>query len=275
MGGGLSAIFSGRRGRLLETGQITSYGEPDDGLEQKGRAKAYDILTSGQYNGTADIDLVHVAVATIAFAATTPGTITDSGNDLAMFKTGETIVISGSGSNDGVYTVSQGNVAGTIRTNEATIFEAAGATVSIAKREAHSNNCVRELNTGLMWSRYTSYTYGIMGTDSYGKMPWTGQLYDIFQYCLAANAASLGGFTDWQVPNRKELCSLSVLENTDGEPDTVTFPSWPTGAGASTWSSSTAKGDTAYAYVYECNIRALITYRAKTASHYCILVRGR
>ena len=140
---GLTGIFGGKRGRLLQTGQLTQYsGELDDGFYQRGLPKRYTVLTVGQYAGTSNIDLIHVTDTDISFAATTPGTINQVGAGLAMFKTGETIVVSGSALNDGVYTVSTGNVAGTIRTTEATLLEAAGATVSIAKREAHSNECV-------------------------------------------------------------------------------------------------------------------------------------
>jgi len=67
----------------------------------------------------------------IAFAATTPGTITDTGNGLAFVQTGDTIIVSGSADNEGTYVVSTGNVAGTIRTTEATTLEAAGDTITI------------------------------------------------------------------------------------------------------------------------------------------------
>ena len=216
-----------RAGVLLKTGQLTQYSsELDDGFYQAGLLKRYEILTTGSQSGTVNIDLIHLTVATIDFEATTPGTINDSGADLAMFKTGETIVVSGSGSNDGVYTVSTGNVAGTIRTTEPTLLEAAGATVSIAKREAHSNECVQDLVTGRMWSRYTSAQYATMGTGGDGLMPWTGQVYDIFQYAAVANAASLGGYADWRIPNSVEIHSLSDFESLTWSPDLTAFPTW-------------------------------------------------
>ena len=265
MGGGLSAIFSGRRGRLLKTGQTTQYSsELDDGYYEKGRAKSYTVLTTGGYSGTVNIDLIHVTAATIAFAATTPGTITDSGNALAMFKDGETLIITGSASNDGTYTVSTGNVAGTIRTTEATLLEEAGETVSIAKREAHSNNCVLDMNTGLMWSRYTS-SVSPMGTAGDGTMPGTGQLYDIFQYAAAANVASLGGYTDWQVPNKFELISLIHPKL----PDSSAFPSsW----NCRIWSSSADEATITYYVRFDLGI--LPSGVAPTAPYVCALVRG-
>lgn len=74
---------------------------------------------------------VHLSDTSIAFAATTPGTITDTNNNLAQFETGNVIVVRGSADNDGTYTVSTGGVAGTLRTTEATVLGAAGPTISI------------------------------------------------------------------------------------------------------------------------------------------------
>lgn len=257
--------------RLLKTGQTTQYsGELDDGYYEMGVAKRYQVRTVGQYSGTSNLDLIHLTAATIAFAATTPGTITDSGNGLAMFKTGETIIITGSGSNDGTYTVSTGGVAGTIRTTEATLLEAAGATVSIAKREALSNNCVLDQNTGLMWARYTSAENATMGTGGDGLMPWTGQLYDIFQWCAAANAASLGGYADWRVPNDIELINLRNMEVPNALPDAVAFPSWPAGY---VWSATTCPSNTSSAmdvYSYDGDVY----YHTKSTAYYSALVRG-
>ena len=227
-------------------------------------------MTTGAKSGTSNIDLVHLTVTSIAFAATTPGTITDTNNQLAMFKTGETIVITGSASNDGVYTVSTGGVAGTIRTTEATVLEAAGAPISIAKREAHSNNCVLDDNTGLMWSRYTSAEYATMGSGGDGKMEWTGFLYDIFQYAAAANAASLGGYADWRVPNDFELNQLRNMEAPDALPDAVAFPSWPA---SYVWSATTRPNSTSYA-MYVVFSNGFVYYTSKATAYYSALVRG-
>ena len=265
-------VYGSRRGRLLKTGQTTQYsGEMDDGHYERGLAKSYIVYIAGQYLGTSDIDLIHVTDTTIAFAATTPGTITDTNNQLAMFKTAEVIVITGSASNDGTYNVSTGNVAGTIRTTEATLLEGAAATVSIAKREAHSNECVLDQNTGLMWSRYTSAQYATMGTGGDGNMPWHLQLYDIFQYCAAANTASLGGYADWRIPNVFELLSIVNQEAPTAVPDAATFPSWP--STGSFWISSTAASLTTSAlYVSYDDVE--VARAAKTVATKCALVRG-
>ena len=59
--------------------------------------------------------------------------IADTGKGVARFQTGDRIQVSGSTSNDGIYTVATGNVAAQIVTSEALgLTEAAGDTVTIA-----------------------------------------------------------------------------------------------------------------------------------------------
>jgi hypothetical protein len=135
-----------------------------------GRPKSYAVLTTGQYSGTKNVDLIHYTAATIAFVAGTKK-ITDSANGLAIFKAGDLIPVTGSASNNGVYTVVTGNVAGEIVVAEALADEAAGASVSIAKRESKSNNCVLDNNTGLMWLRDPSNYPAKMGASD-GKLLW-------------------------------------------------------------------------------------------------------
>ena len=67
---------------------------------------------------------------TISFDATTKE-IRDSGNGMAIFKTGGVVRVIGSASNDGSYTVVTGNVAAKVVVSEAIVTEAAGATVTI------------------------------------------------------------------------------------------------------------------------------------------------
>lgn len=310
-------------GLPLQTDQTTCYSIGDDGDYEAGLAKGYRILTLGGFSGNSNIDVPHYAGTGIAFAATTPGTITDTDNGLVTFLTADTIVVKGSASNDGVYTISTGAVAGTIRTTEATVLEAAGAVMKIYKRAALSNNCVFDRRTGLWWARYTSdilklgeasdgkldwydaagscfelhaaaadlqmiastYTLRIVGgagevavydvgdpivcsgfADADNNLPnWviqsvtvagadldlvlgptdSNKLADlaseaaggnrdikqvcrgIFGYVAAANAASLGGHTNWRIPNDEELASLRVMEAPTAQPDTTAFPGWP------------------------------------------------
>ena len=187
-GGGWIRVGIPPKGNLYKTGQLTCYAIGDDGDRQTGIAKRYQINTTGQYAGTVNVDEPEYAAATIAFAATTPGTITDTANLLATFLTGDTIRIRGSGLNDGIYTISTGGVAGTIRTTEATVAEAAGAYITICKRATHSSNTVIDLNSRkrLEWARYVQT--GKVGLASDGKLCW----YDATKcYTLHPAAADL------------------------------------------------------------------------------------
>lgn len=354
-------VFGQRRARLLKTGQTTCYHVGDDGDVEAGLSKDYYVLTTGQYNGTVNLDVPSYANNGIAFAATTPGTITDTGAGLAHVLTGDTIVVKGSGLNDGVYTVSTGGVAGTIRTTEATLLEAAGAYVKIYKRAAHSNNCVLDRRTGLMWSRYTSNGEKV-GAASTGILNWydattcftlhpaaadlqmiaasntlrivggAGEIAryhvgdivvcsgfanaannlpgyyvvsvtvngadldivlnpinnvlvteaaagarniklvcrSIFGYCAAANAVSLGGYTDWRVPTDIELSNLRNMETPNALPNAVAFPGWPT---AYIWSSATQPNSTTDARVVRF-LNGYVVYYTKGSVYVVGLVRG-
>lgn len=105
-----------------------------------------------------------------------------------------------------------------------------------AKVEAHSNNCVQNNVTGLMWSRTVSGPN--VGPTNNGRLPWTtnGAGEGIYTYIAAANAAGLAGYADWRVPNAFELYSLTNTEAPNGMPDAVAFPAWPTWL---IWSSTT------------------------------------
>ena len=110
-----------------------------------------------------------------------------------------------------------------------------------------------------------------MGTGGDGKMPWTGQLYDIFQWCAAANTASLGGYADWRVPNDMELITLRVMEAPLALPDPVAFPSWP--ATVPVWTGTTRASNTAYAQYVLFN-QGIMNNSTKATLYLCVLVRG-
>ena len=143
--------------------------------------------------------------------------------------------------------------------------------MSIAKREALSNNCVRDERTGLTWARYTSAENAVMGTGGDGKVPWTGELYDIFQWCAAANTASLGGYADWRVPNVDDLGSLKNWEAATAAPDSTAFPSWNTTGRY--WCSTTLPSVTTNAPSIGFG-DGRTQGAAKTTAYFCALARG-
>lgn len=142
--------------------------------------------------------------------------------------------------------------------------------MSIAKRESLSNNCAQDLVTGLMWSRYGSFSNAKMGAASNGLIPVTGQLYDIYQWCTAANAASLGGYTDWRIPNMFELVGLLDMEAPNPRPDTAVFPDIPANY---VW-TSTSRPDSTTSGAAVSFATGFVSLAAKTTAYYAMLVRG-
>ena len=253
---------------LLKTGQTTQYNsELDDGYYEKGVAKAYTINTTGAQSGTTNVDLAHLISDTGAFTAADK-TYTDAGK-CGVFKAagGETIVVTGSASNNGTFTTVSAT-ANTVVFVEAITDEADAPMTTFAKREAMSNNTVLDNNTGLTWLRYVNLKMGIAGA---GTMPWTGQLYDIFAYCAAANAVSLGGYTDWRIPNINEIYSLMGMEAPQGIPNATAFPAGFTG---NIWSSTTRPGSTSSALLWNGASEGRAAGALKTTAYNAVLVRG-
>lgn len=182
----------------LKTGQTIEYGSGtgfDDGFFEKGMARAYTVLTTGQYSGSTNITIN-------------------------------------------------------------------------AKTDVHSNNCVYDNNTLLMWSR--NAVNASVGPTSNGFLPWTtnGSNEGIFTYVAAANAAGLSGYSDWRIPNYLEFFSL--VDVVTIVPDSVAFPAWP---GAVMWTSTTRNAVTANAYTFSFS-NGIHSFAVKTTTLYTALVRG-
>jgi len=138
------------------------------------------------------------------------------------------------------------------------------------KTDVHSNNCVYDRRTKRMWSRYVS---GSVGTGSNGKLPWTTDVngQGIYAYVAAANAAKLGGYSDWRIPNDLELVNLRDMEQPTAAPNATAFPSWPTSDYV--WSSTTRPSSTASAmFVYFGN--GSVDSSDKATAYFVSLVRG-
>ena len=107
--------------------------------------------------------------------------------------------------------------------------------------DAHTNACVFDKVTGLMFNR--EQTPLIYGTGAQGLL-WddtAGADEDIFKYCDQANLSALSNFIDWRVPNIEELYSLFNLEKNPSIPNITAFPVWPT---PNIWSSTTSSNNT-------------------------------
>ncbi len=270
----MGMILTMRRGLLLKTGQTIQYGgELDDGYYRKGLDPSLTVLTTGQYAGTFNIDLAHyVSGAGAVTFNNTLKTIVDTGAGLAIFKTND-VITTDDADNPGPFTVTTGNVAGTITCTGATFVDKTPAgTITIKKREAHANSCVYDRRTKLYWSRTVA---ALMGPASDGRMPWTGQLYDIFAYAAAANAgAGLAGYADWRVCNTREWNSIKTWSLAGGGyagPDPIAFPGF---VADFVWTSTTDPSGAAVRMMLHNTINYGETPAAVAALDYVMLVRG-
>jgi len=138
------------------------------------------------------------------------------------------------------------------------------------KTDLISNNCVYDQRTKLMWSRYPSDGLGPAGD---GRMPWTtdGNGHGIFAFVAAANAALLGGYSDWRIPNIQEIFTIMNFEAPTALPNTTSFPDWP--ATDYIFSSTTHVANTAAAYAFYCGNGHCVGQN-KTDPFWVPLVRG-
>jgi len=104
--------------------------------------------------------------STIAFVAATKK-ITDGANGLAIFKTGDTIAITGTASNNGLYTVVQGSAAGEIVVSQSLKDEAVGPSVSI-NSVTTSGLTSLSVPVGTL-AENTKYYWHVRYQDSYGN----------------------------------------------------------------------------------------------------------
>ena len=138
-----------------------------------------------------------------------------------------------------------------------------------SKIENHTNNCVLDNNTGLIWSRTLS-------GPNLGQLPYTttgsgGTQEGIYPYKIYANLASLSGYTDWRIPNINEL--LSIMNWQNAVPDSNYFNIQND---SFVWSSTNAPQNlTTRAQVIQwgTSYSHIINY-LKTAIQFVLLVRG-
>lgn len=187
-----------------------------------------------------------------------------------LLKTGQTTSYgSGSGVDDGALEL---GVAKSYTVLTAGQYSGATNITVNSKTDAHSNACVLDNNTGLMWSRKLS---GSVGPSSTGTLPWTttgsgGTAEGIFPYLAAANAAALAGYSDWRVPNVYELVSIADYETGNALPDATAFPVW---SSANVWTSTTQPNVTTNGYQVSF-LTGGAGGNAKTNNFLCALVRG-
>ncbi len=91
---------------------------------------------------------------------------------------------------------------------------------------------------------------------------------EAINYC--ENTLALGGHTDWRLPNKKELLSITDHSRYDPTIDTSVFTNT---ASSNYWSSTTSANDTESVWVVHFD-SATSNYHYKTEDYYVRCVRG-
>ena len=129
---------------------------------------------------------------------------------------------------------------------------------SAPKVEVHftdnGNGTISDHFTGLMWQK-------VPATDT---LTWEKAI----QY---AEKLSLAGFSDWRLPNIKELNSINDESKNAPSVNTGLFSGVKSGR---YWSSTTQKGQTANAWFIDFQNFGLTSYFAKSKGYYTICVRN-
>ncbi|MDD5011978.1 MAG: DUF1566 domain-containing protein, partial [Phycisphaerae bacterium] len=107
-----------------------------------------------------------------------------------------------------------------------------------------AGNLTTDNGTGLMWVADHAAIGTVGGYNFASTMSWSDALLAV----TALNSAAYGGYSDWRLPNIKELQSIVDYGRVGPAIDTTYFPN---AQSYSYWSSTTLAGGTVYAwYVY-------------------------
>jgi hypothetical protein len=106
----------------------------------------------------------------------------------------------------------------------------------------HTDGRVVDLATGLMWAQCAEGLSGARcATGSAEQLNWQ-------QALQRAADSTFAGYSDWRLPNRKELDSLVERRCYDASIDATAFPNTPS---KGFWSSSPSAGVSEHAWVVE------------------------
>ena len=120
--------------------------------------------------------------------------------------------------------------------------ESIPASTPDSQLQDNSDGTVTDTKTGLMWKQCVE---GLSGPDCASGSAKTFTWQQALQQAQAVNSGSFAGFSDWRVPNIKEL--LSLVEHQCSSP-AINLTRFPNASNHWVWSSSAVAGRTAYAW---------------------------
>jgi hypothetical protein len=259
---------------LLKTGQVTSYHADDDGDLQLGIAPSYTVLTTGRYSGTVNITVNGKTHATSNACVQDKNTglmwhreviqsdIGPAANGKLFWDQwtlGPKIDISFTAATKVIH-----SIAGDFDTGACCV----GRKITVSGAAQAGNNQV--VTVAAITANDMTVNEVIVNEGAGASVSFASVDDLIWDLKDQANANSLAGYTDWRIPNRKELASIVDLEQCNPCIDGTTFPSTPT---THHWTSSTNPCSTAsawYIYFYD----GYTTYGVRqTLKYYVRLVR--
>lgn len=271
----LGTVFVENLSKLLKTGQETSYETGDDGDLEKGVAKDYTALTTGQYSGTTNIvingkthalsnNCVKDNRTGLVWARHVPNADIGPAANGQLFWAQWTLANKLDISFDAATKVIN-SVAGQFSASACCV----GRKIAITGADEAGNN--QTVTVTAITANNMTVSEVIVDEAAGASISFAAVDDLIWDALDQANANELGGYSDWRIPNYYELASLVDLGVYNPCIDTAFFPSTPS---SYHWTSSTRPDNTAYAfyvhfyngYVYGCSKEA--------NKYYVRLVRG-
>lgn len=256
----------------LKTGQTISYETGDDGDLELGNSKDYLIYTTGQYSGTSNI------VINGKTHALSNNCVQDNRTGLMWARYLPTADIGPAA--DGKLFWGQWTLAANSATFDAaakTITAAAGTPYDIlalvAGRKFTVTGSVNNNGTFTVDTVTTTVITTVEALVNEGPVAISiATLDDLIWDALAqANANSLGGYTDWRIPNYFELPSIVNVGNCNPAIDTTVFPSTPANYH---WTASTLPCNSTYAFHATFYYGYVGIYDKQSYKYYVRFVRG-
>lgn len=153
---------------------------------------------------------------------------------------------------DGLLLVTLGKVRSVFKlTRYLLLLVLSAAPLAHAALVSNGDGTVTDSATALMWDQCT---YGRSGADCAGGVAFAGSWADAMVQASSANMSVYKGYSDWRVPNKKELDSIVKRDVYDPAIDTAVFPN---SSSASYWTASTLVPLPTYAWAvafYDGNI---------------------